>query len=236
MIRYIYDLLGGASVCVLLSVLVFLLLGPARRFWVVLINVGWMVLSTLGLTLADLYYNARPPEPRVLYDHLYWTNEVVVDLLQFLVVVVLTYHATPEGPHRGKVGRLLTGVAIVAMALPLLLFHPTFTPWPTGQWSNSAGEILNFGAAVMNLVLWATLIASRQRDPQLLTVSAGLGVLVTGTAIAYGLRHFIPPGAFRPLPNLFLMLTQLAGWAIWCKAFWPAAKPREAPRDAVTSP
>jgi hypothetical protein len=236
MIRYLYDLLAAASGGVLLLVFIFLLRGPARKFVVVLIYVGWALLSGLGLTLADfLYYHDAPPEQRVFYEHLYWTNEVAADLLQFLLVVVLTCKAAPEALDRRRVGRLLAGVAVVAMALPFLLLHPAFTPWPTNQWFNSTGEILHFGAAIMNLVLWATLIASRQRDPQLLTVSAGLGVLVTGTAIGYGLRHFIPLGALRTLPNLFVMLSQLGGWTIWCWAFWPAPKPRRAPSEAFTS-
>jgi hypothetical protein len=232
MIRHIYDLLATVGAGLLCFVFAFLLLGPARRFAVVLIYVGWALFSALGLTLADTFF-LYSPEQRLLYNHLYWTNEVVADLLLFLVVIVLTYNATPKGPNRAKVGRLLAGVAVVAMALPFLLFHPVFTPWPTGQWFNSAGETLNFGAALMNLVLWATLIASKQREPQLLTVSAGLGVLVAGTAIAYGLRHFIPPGALRSLPNLFLMLMQLAGWTIWCRAFLPTPRQRQAPRDAL---
>jgi len=236
MIRYVYDFLAAASIGVLLSVFVLLLRGHARRYGVILAYVGWALLSDLALTMADVfYYGALPDQQRRPYDRLYWINEVTADLLQFLVVVVLTYQATPEGPRRRSVGRLLTGVAVVAMALPFVLFHPNFTPWPTGEWFNSAGESLNFGAAIMNLVLWAALIASRRRDPQLLRVSAGLGVLVTGTAMAYGLRHLIPPGALRSLPNLFLMLTQLAGWTIWGWAFWPAAKPRQAPSEALPS-
>ena len=115
--------------------------------------------------------------------------------------------------------RFLIGVVVAALVLPFVLFHPRFTPWPLGAWFNSTSELLNFGAALMNLPLWATLIGSRLRDPQFLKVSAGLGVAVTGAALAYGLRHFIPPGAFRWVPNLFLMLSQLAGWLLWCSAF-----------------
>ena len=40
----------------------------------------------------------------------------------------------------------------------------------------------------MNLGLWTALIGTKKRDPLLLTVSAGLGVAVTGAAIAFGLQ------------------------------------------------
>ncbi len=233
--RAVLDLLAIIGGGVLLFAFVRLLIGPVRRFWAVLIYVGWALIGNLGLTVADVVYSA--PDQRLLYGHLYWTNEVSLDVVLFLAVIVLTHEATPEGPHRKKVARLLGGVAVAALVLPVLLFHPTFTPWPTPQWFNSAAEVLNFGAALMNLVLWGTLIASRQRDPQLLKVSAGLGVVVTAAAISYGLRHFIPlEGVLRPLPNLFLMIAQPAGWSILCWAFWPAPRPRAVPRSALSSP
>jgi hypothetical protein len=232
--RAILDLLAIVGVGVLLLAFVRLLLGPVRRFWVVLIYVGWALTSSLSLTIADVLY--KVPDQRLRYAHLYWTNEVAQDVLLFLVLIVLTYKATPQGPHRKKVARLLAGIAVAALVLPVLLFHPTFTPWPTLQWFNSTAEVLNFGAAVMNLGLWGALIASRQRDPQLLKVSAGLGVVATAAAISYGLRHFIPlEGILRPLPNLFLMITQPVGWSILCWAFWPAPRPHAVPHSALPS-
>jgi hypothetical protein len=243
MINYIYDLLGIGSGLALVLVLVFLLRGSFRRFFIVLVYVAWELTATAALTVSDLLYNgsaqvtsSAQTEAQRLYARAYWTNNVVVDLLRFLLVIVLTYQATVDAPNRRLIGRLLAGVVVVVTLLPFLLFHPTFLPWPSPAFFNSTTELLSFGAAIMNLVLWAALIASNRRDPQLLKVSAGLGLVVTGEAISAGLRHFIPPGAFRSVPNLFLMLTQLGGWTIWCWTFWPAPKLRRAPTDAVTSP
>ena len=86
----------------------------------------------------------------------------------------------------------------------------------------------------MNLALWTALIASKKRDPQLLTVSAGLGVLVTGAAISFGLRHFIPAGGFRWIPDLFLMLTHLGGVLIWVAAFRRRQTKNTKPTPAVS--
>ena len=238
---YAYQFLSILNSLLLVVVLVFLLRGSFRKFWVLLVYVAWELIANATLTVLSLLYHGSDlvtgatTEAQRLYARLYWTNDVVVDLLRFLLVIVLTHKATSE-TRRVGVGRVLGGVAAAAVVLPFLLFDPSFRPdsnWPRSAWFNSTSELLNFGAAVMNLVLWGTLIASRRRGPQLLTVSAGLGVVVTGAAIAYGLRHFIPPGTFRSVPNLFLMLTQLAGFAIWCRAFWPAPKPRQAPGDAL---
>ena len=128
---------------------------------------------------------------------------------------------------------------VVALVLPFLVFPMGSAVWPKGTWFNSTSELLNFGAAIMNLVLWGALLADRKRDPQLAVVSVGLGVVVTGAAISYGLRHFVPLGAIF-VPNLFLMLTQLTGWIIWCRAFWPAPArvpaSDPAPGNALPSP
>ena len=232
--RYVYYLIEISGALALISVLVFLLRGPSRKFWALIVYVAWELLSNLSLNSFDLLYNAATPgasntsaEVMRLYFRLYWTNDVIVDLLRFLLVIWLTYRATSGGPKRTSIGRMLSGIVVVALTLPFLLF-PMFPqgpkPWPEASWFNSSSELLNFGAAIMNLVLWGVLLADRKRDPQLTVVSVGLGVVVTGAAISYGLRHLIPAGAWF-IPNTFLLLTQLAGWTIWCRAFWPARYP-----------
>ena len=232
MIRSVYDVLGTVEGAVTLLLFVLLLLGSHRKFWILTVQAGWEFLGSLALTIFDL---KRAGSQRTLYGHLYWTNEVAVDLLLFLVVISLTHEAVPAGSTRRKVDRFLGAVVVAVLALPFLALDPNFRPWPSGHWFNSTGEILNFGAAVMNLGLWGALIASRERDAQMFRVSAGLGIRVAGTAMAYGIRHFVPPGVEPFLPNLLLMLTQIAGWAVLCRTFWPARKSRPPvhPDDAI---
>jgi hypothetical protein len=231
--RYVYYLIDIGDALALFSVILLLLRGPFRKFWALLVYVVWELISLLILASFDLINNAatvgaNASGPAIrLYSRLYWSNDVIVDVLRFLLVIWLTYRATSGGPKRTSIGRMLSGIVVVALALPFLLF-PMFPmgpkAWPEASWFNSTSELLNFGAAIMNLVLWGVLLADRKRDPQVTVVSVGLGVVVTGAAISYGLRHLIPFEAVF-IPNLFLMLTQLAGWSIWCKAFWPARNP-----------
>ncbi len=237
---YVYDLLGIGNGVVLLSILVLLLRGPFRKFWVLLLYVAWELFATATLTIFNLLYTnpgiekAARAEALRLYARLYWSNDVIVDLLRFLLVIVLTYAATPEGAKRMSIGRILGGIVAVVVVLPFLLFPLHFKPWPEEGWFNSTSELLNFGAAIMNLGLWGALLANRKRDPQFVAVSIGLGVVVTGAALSYGLRHLIPESAVF-IPNVFLMLTQLAGWTIWCRAFWPVPRSSPAP-SALPSP
>jgi len=239
--NYVYDVLGIGSGVVLLSVLILLLRGSFRKFLVLLVYVAWELFATATLTIYDLLYLApsvgkvAQAEATKLYARLYWSNDVIVDLLRFLLVIVLTYAATPEGAKRVSIGRILGGIVAVVLVLPFLLFPLHFKPWPEASWFNSTSELLNFGAAIMNLGLWGALLANRKRDPQFVAVSIGLGVVVTGAAVSYGLLHLLPTKA-RVIPEIFLMLTQLAGWSIWCRAFWPASKRSPAPDNPLPAP
>jgi len=257
-----YDLLapvlGICTVIALLLVLVFLFLGAFRKYWIIGVYVAWELFATATLTLADVMLHGSAPltgasqtAANKLYARLYWSNDVIVDLFRFVLVIVLIYRAS-AGPRRIS-AKLLAGLVVAMVVLPFLLFNPNFKPLPIGPfnlpfpsgsigaaWFQSTSELLNFGAAIMNLMLWGALIASKKRDLQLLAVSAGLGVVVTGTALAYGMRHFLGQNQVGAMGFLFMNLTQLAGWLIWCWAFRPvrAKKPslERAPAPAKLEP
>jgi len=241
---YVYSLLDIVNGLVLFLVLILLLRGPFRKFPALLGYVSWELVSNVVLTSYDLLYNGAavgtgaPANAVRWYARLYWTNDVIVDLFRFILVIVLIYRATSGGVRSPSVGRILAGVIGITMVLPFFLFPMGSQAWPRSSWFNSTSEMLNFGAAIMNVVLWGTLLTNRKRDPQIAVVSVGLGVVVTGAAISYGLRHLFSMEA-RFVPNLFLMLTQLAGWTLWCRAFWrvPAALPpsNPAPDNALAS-
>jgi hypothetical protein len=242
-VTQVYDflapVLGFGNATALLLLIVLLLIGATRKFWVVLLYVSWEFIATVGLTFAYLRIYGKEQVPatlgQLLYTRLYWTNDVIADLLRFVLVAVLIYQVV--GSSRPLLARGLSVLVLAAVVLPFLLFQPISAPikipadtlkwYPTGAWFNSTSQLLNFGAAIMNVILWGALIQSKKRDPQILALSIGLGILVTGTAISYGLRHFaIPKGELRSLFNLLLNLIQLAAWLIWCRTFWPSPKPR----------
>src|ERR1700722_8097437 len=101
MLAFLVDLLTFAAAALLLLVLVLLLRGPFRKFIPLLIYVAWEFLATLALTVADRLYNgsgnitpnASSGQAQLVYAHLYWTNDVLVDLLRFLLVIIFTYQA-----------------------------------------------------------------------------------------------------------------------------------------------
>src|SRR5205823_14467613 len=114
------------------------------------------------------------------YRTMFWTDAIMVDVLLFLVVIVLTYQALEGNPLRAKMTRILVGLSVIVAILPfVVLRRPLFMT----RWFNGTDQILEFGVAIMNLGLWTALIASKKRDAQLLTVTAGLGARVAATAL-----------------------------------------------------
>ena len=229
---HIYDalapILGLGTAIVLFLVMLLLLKGPVRQYWVVFLYVCWELIATAGLTVADLLLNgtSQTPGPALLakaqlYARIYWTNDLIDGLLRLLLTILLIYKVAPKP----SLGRLLTGLLLAMVVLPFVLFHPTFNPIPTVRWFNSTSQLLSFGASILSLTLWGALIQSRTRDSRLIGLSVGLGILVTGAAVSGGLRHFIPHGGFTAAFNLFLNLTQLAAWLIGYHAFRHVDKP-----------
>jgi len=224
-------ILEAVSILVQAALIFFLLRSSSfRRYPLLLVY----CVAQLAATITEEYVYRMFGDSSALFRNLYWTDEVTLDLLLFLMVIALTYQALEGSPLRAVMGRLLGGVLLIVLIVPFVLFSSR----RFGRaWFDSTSQLLNFGGALMNLGLWTALIGTKKRDPLLLKVSAGLGVAVTGAAIAYGLRRYAPPrGTPQQLANLFKTLTYLASVAIWCWAFRLAARKNPAPKAAVESP
>jgi hypothetical protein len=203
-----------------LCLVVLLLRGPFRRYSLLFLYCCAQLIAIVADGIALSAGGVRS----VLYGNVYWTGDVVHELLLFLLVITLTYNVMEGNPLLPGVGRMLTIIAVAAAILPFVLYHPYFT----GTWFQHTSQLLSLGAAFMNLLLWTAILGRKgQRDHQLLMVSAGVGVAVTGLAVSYGLLQFMSSDAVRWLPDLFKALTQVAGNAIWCWAFWPAFARRQ---------
>lgn len=229
-LSYLSLVLEVISIAIQAGVIVFLLRGPFKRYPLLLVY----CVSQLAATVTEEYVYRVFGDANSLFRTLYWTDEITLDLLLFLLVITLTYRALEGNPMRAGMGKLLGGVLLVVLIVPFVLFGSRRF---SRAWFDSTSQLLNFGGALLNLGLWTALIGTKKRDPLLLQVSAGLGVAVTGAAIAFGIRRYAPPrGTPQQLANLLKTLTYLASVAIWCWAFRPGAKKSPAPPPAVTSP
>lgn len=230
------DYLRSAQLVISLALqcllVVLLLLGPVRKYFIVFLYSAVYLITSAVETFVSQSYGTQSPTYRVVY----WTDEICLDLLLFTMVIFLAFRATRGSPLRPALRTLLTGLVVAALGLPFII-NPFFSvEWSSGlhfsinhpyfnvRWFRQAGQILNFGGAIMNLALWTALIGSKERDPQLLAVSAGLGIAVTGQAIYYGIRLLTTSPLLRTFSDLVGLVTYIAGIAIWCWAFRPAAR------------
>ena len=203
-----------------LGTVVFLLTGFVRKYNFVL---GYCLLQLITSLLEEVVFRRFGWQSKQ-YRAVFWTDEIALDLLLFLILILLTYRAMEGSPAQAAMGRILGAVALIVMALPFVLFKGTFVKM---AWFDHTSQLLNFGAAILNLGLWTALLGSRTRDKKLLTVSAGFGIVATGVAICFGLRVLIhTPGAVHKAVSQIFVVAHLAGSMILCWAFRPAAQER----------
>jgi len=211
-----------------LLLLYLLLRGPLRRYYLIFL---YVLVELIGTTAAKYVIATGGRQGNAQFRDVFFAGDVIGLLLVFFVVIMLTYQVMEGSPLRAKVQRLLGVIAALALVLPFVIYRDE---WFTTAWYNGTLQLLNFGAAIMTLILWTALIARKTRDPQLLMVCAGLGVAVAFNAIGWGLRKFtISGGDARVVANLLLQLIYLVRIGIWCWAFRPQKTAQLQPKVSV---
>jgi hypothetical protein len=204
-----------------LLLIALLIRGPFRKYLVFSLYILVQIVSHSAVAYAYNTFGFKSP----IYRNLYWIDEVTVDLFLFLVVIAFTYAALEGSPMRPKAAKALGGIVVVALALPLYMLrhhHNRMYGAFTSQWFNQASQVWNFGAAVMNLVLWTALLSNRRRNPQLVTLSIGVGLATASAAIAWGARQWLAEANRWPV-DIFMAVAGLASILLWCWAFRPKA-------------
>lgn len=209
-----------------LGTVVFLLVGSVRRYAFVL---GFSLMQ-LFTSLLEVLVIRKFGTGGKQYRLVFWSDEIALDLLLFLILILLTYRAMEGSPARGTMGRMLGAVTAIVLVLPFVLFKGAFLK---SGWFDHTSQLLNFGAALLNLGLWTALLGSRKRDTKLLTVSAAFGIMATGAAISFGLRRLLihSPGAAYTAASDVFVFAHLAGALILCWAFRPVRRQTPAGPD-----
>lgn len=212
---------GGVALQI--AALILLIRGPLSRYFPLFLY----LLTVIGVTLALIWTYRTQGTAGNLYFSMYWGGELLTDLLMFFTVISLTTRALEGNPVRPKVVRLLAGIMILALIIPFVAYDSAIFG---RRWNQSVSQLFNFGAALMNLALWSALMLSKQRDRQLFTVSAGLGVLVAGAALTLGVRQFTAQGdILREITDYVYRVCQIGGALIWCYAFRPPKRSGDTP-------
>lgn len=122
----------------------------------------------------------------------YWIDEAIMQVLVYAAVISLIYYATAKLRSRRILRISLIGFAVLFAGVSfLILFDPSNAKF--GEWMTPWNSNLKFCSAILDLALWALLIASREKDHRLLMLSGALGIQFTGGAIGQALRNLAQP-------------------------------------------
>jgi len=183
--------------------------------------------------VVDLITNLIEIKPRLIYDSLtqierrqwlflYYWDERIIQATLFLLVISLIYRASTDvRARRVLLVALVLGSILFALISLLIHYDPNVT---TGKWMTPWTRNMNFCAAILDLLLWATLIRTRQKDQRLLMISGALGLQFTAGAIGWALRD-VSHGTID-FASILIVSGNLSCFYIWWQALRvPAAKP-----------
>jgi hypothetical protein len=220
MVRFVFTISGYVVGLPLeLLVIAAMLHGSYRRFPAVFAYVIAEFLTTcIEIPLALQSFYTGDPHTNQRYAFWYWTDEIVLQFLVFIVVLTLIWQATSVARSRRALRTALVAGVLVFVGTSFLAH---FSPQTVmGRWMTPWARDLNFGSAILDMLLWAMLIAKRQKDSSILMLSGGLGIMFTGEAIAESLRTLSTAShTLAIIPAGVLMIaTNLAFLYIWWQA------------------
>ncbi len=189
-----------------------------------------LLFLTASVEAALLFGLPSLPANRKVYALYYWSNDAILQILIFAVMLSLIHRATEGFQRRWRWTVIPAAIVagIVAESVYAIGSQPGVTRHMTVISRN-----LSFCTAILNAVLWAALMRNRRRSTELLLVSGGIGLQTTGKAIGHSLRALGPSST---LGNLALVLSHLLCLLIWWRTFRrPAPRPALIVSQAVSS-
>jgi hypothetical protein len=150
----------------------------------------------------------------------HWFNDVVMQVLVYAVVMSLIYQATGKLRSRRIVRAALIAGAILFAGISFLIHrNPALN---TGSFMTPWTRDLNLCSSVLDMALWALLIAAREKDHRLLLLSGGLGIQFTGEAIGASIVQLALRTRSRALSfsgGVVMLLADLIFLYVWWQAF-----------------
>jgi hypothetical protein len=165
------------------------------------------------------------------YFSCYWVDEFIRMALEFALVIGFIYQATATVRPRRLLRLAVSGGACLFAAATFAIHHNARVA--PGQWMTPWASDLHFCAAILDLALWALLVASRRRDPILLMLSGALGIQFTGGAIGEAVRNLAQANQSLGLSlvgGVVIIASNLTFLYIWRQAL---RGPQRANREAL---
>jgi hypothetical protein len=219
-----------------LLIIAALLRGGYRRYPFVFAYTAVEFLAAAAEIPAYWAVYTHGPKAEGLQVFVYWMDEAIAQVLIFAVVMSLIYKATTGLRTRRALRTGLIAGAVLFTAISFLIHY--IPRVQVGLWMTPWTRDLNFCAALLDLALWALLIASRQKDQRLLLLSGALGIQFTGEAIGEAVRQLAILNRSHPIALLGSTLVvgaDILRSYIWWRVFQKAPSTDVTPLRARTT-
>lgn len=177
-------------------------------------------LALLVSTVAEIGLQAASKTFQQTY---YWTDEIVLDVLVFCVVIAFIDAAARHSSQKPVERHWLVLAAALIFAGSFAIRHGL----PMNRRMTLISRDLNICAVILDLILWSLLATARSPNRCLMLLSGGLGLQLTGAIMGESLRHL--SHRLFPLGTLMEVTTGFLGLYIW----WRALRTRPASRRAA---
>jgi hypothetical protein len=161
-----------------------------------LLYVVSVLVSTVTQMLAYVDTGGRGGQ----YQLFYWLTDVICNALLYAALLAFISKTFRESNKLATAA--LTFICYAAVILSLW-FRYTM---PVGRWMTIVSRDLNFGAVLLNFLLWASLLRGKRSNP-MLGLSSALGIEMCGGAIGHSMRYLskmtVMPG------NMVIVFTHL---------------------------
>ena len=221
----VFTIIAFATMALQAAVLLFSVNGHARKYP----SFFAYIAISLATTALEGYYR----DNREMFRQFYWTDQVALVLILFMIVSSMTYQSMPDDSKiRPLASKALFATLFFALVMPFAIFHNRVLF--SDRWFRGTSQFLTFGVGLMTLVFWMALISNKKRDPILVKIALGIGVAIAGEAFAWGLKQLLV--RHQTYGNLFDSTTNMIGLGIWCSAFWPKRANADAQGPTTGSP
>lgn len=193
--------------------------GVRRYPLVFLYSVVTLLIAVVQAPIALAFH--RSTQGLGWFDKVHYSSQGVIYIFILAIVLSFIYRAT------GNVGpRRLLRTALFAGGFAFIVIsgwiHYDGRVW-LAAWVTRWTRDLNFGAAVLDLVLWGMLISTRRPGSQmLLLLTGGMGIMFSGEAIGAAVRDLGIRSVSYPvflIGHAIVVLADAAFLYVWWQAF-----------------
>jgi len=179
-----------------------------------------MFLSVMAQMPTALAYHRAGHSQSAWFQVLHSISEGITYPLILAVVVSLMYRATEQVGARHLIRAILAVGAPLFTAISFAVHFDRNVH--VGVWMTPWTRDLNFCAAILDLILWTLLLASRRKEYRLLLLAGGMGINFAGGAVADAVRSVAIH--YRSFPtwisaDVLALVADGAALYIWWQAF-----------------